>query len=145
MRVEQSVVIKQPVERVFAFISDIERQPDWVGPVESVTNISSGPMREGTTYTVSLAFMGRSAQAQQTVAQFEPNRVFSQKTTSGPIAVQVTLSVEPAEGGTRVNNVTEADGSGIPRLMRPMMTRSIQSQVDGDMLNLRDLLEMQVG
>ena len=141
MRVEHSVVIRQPVERVFAFISDIERQPEWVGPVQSVTNVSPGPVQEGTTFTLSLAYMGRAADAEQTISRLEPNRVMTQETTSGPIAVQVTLAVEPVEGGTRVSNITEADISSVPRLARSLVTRTINSQVESDLQTLRELLE----
>lgn len=142
MRVEHSVVIEQPAERVFAFIIDIERQPDWVGPVERVANIAPGPVQVGTTFTLTLGFMGRTAQAEQTVSRLEPNRVFEQKTTSGPIAAQVTLTVEPVDGGgSRVSNITEADISSVPRLARSFVRGTIESQVESDMQRLRGLLE----
>ena len=141
MRVESSVVINQPVEQVFAFISDIARQPEWVGPVQAVKDLASGPVEVGTTFTLSLAFMGQSGDVQQMVTTLEPNRVFTQKSTSGPVPAEITFTVEPAEGGTLVRAVTEADDSSIPRLARPLVTRNINNQVKNDLQKLRELLK----
>ncbi len=143
MRLEASVIIKQPVERVFAFISDVERQPDWVGAVQGVKDVSPGPVQEGSTYTLSLAFMGQAGDVQQIVTTLEPNRVYAQKSASGPVPAQTTFTVEPTEGGTLVRNVTEADDSNIPRLLRSMVTRNVNNQLKMDLAKLRELLESQ--
>lgn len=141
MRVEGSVTVNQPVERVFAFISEIERQPDWVGPVQAVKDLQPGPVQVGTTFTLTLAFMGQSGDVQQAVTILEPNRTYAQKSTSGPVPALITFTVEPAEGGTLVRNLTEADASDIPRMLRSMVTRNINKQLQTDLQKLRELLE----
>lgn len=141
MRVEASVVVEQPVERVFAFISDIERQPEWVGPVQAVKDLVPGPVEVGTTFTLSLAFMGQSGDVQQVVTTLDPNRTYAQKSASGPVPAEITFTVEPTEGGTLVRTVTEADDSSIPRLARGLVTRNINNQVKNDLQKLRALLE----
>ena len=141
MRVESSVVINQTVERVFAFISAIERQPEWVGPVQGVKDLAPGPVEVGTTFTLSLAFMGQSGDVRQVVTTLEPNRVYTQKSASGPVPAEITFTVEPAEGGTLVRTVTEADDSSIPRLARGLATRNINNQLKTDLQKLRELLE----
>lgn len=141
MRVEASIVIEQSVDRVFAFMSDIERQPEWVGPVQSVKDLPPGPVVVGTTFTLSLAFMGQSGDVRQMVTAIEPNQTYTQKSTSGPVPAEITFTVEPAEGGTLVRIVTEADDSSIPRLARGLVTRNINNQVKNDLQKLRELLE----
>ncbi len=141
MRVEASVVVEQSIERVFAFITDIERQPEWVGPVQAVTDLAPGPVEVGTTFTLSLAFMGQSGDVRQMVTTLEPNQIYTQKSTSGPVPAEITFTVEPAGSGTLVRAVTEADDSSIPRLARGLVTRNINNQVKSDLQKLSELLE----
>ena len=141
MRIESSVVINAPVERVFAFISDVERQPDWITAVVRVSDLSPGPLQVGSTFQLSLAFMGKTAEAGQEITRLEPNRAITQKTTSGPIATEVTMTLEPADTGTLLRNVTEADLGSLGRFAGPMITRTIKRQLDTDLQTLRDMLE----
>lgn len=141
MRLESSVTINAPVERVFAYIADVERQPEWIGAVTSVSRADSGPIGVGSTFTLSLSYMGKSADAVQEITKFEPNRAIIQSTTSGPIATQITLLVEPAGSGTLVRNITEADISSLGRLAGPIVTRTINRQLETDLQTLREILE----
>lgn len=140
MRLEASIVVEQPVEQVFAFITDIERQPEWVGPVQAVKNLAPSPVEVGATFTLSLAFMGQSGDVQQMVTTLEPNQTYTQKSTSGPVPAEITFTVEPTQGGTLVRTITEADDSSIPRLARGLVTRNINNQLKNDLQKLRDML-----
>ena len=85
MRIEASIRINAPAARIFAFIADVERQPEWIGAVRSVSGVSTRPVEQGTTFTLSLEMMGRQATSAQTVTRYEQDRVFAQSTSSGPI------------------------------------------------------------
>lgn len=141
MRIESSVTIDAPVERVFDFIADVERQPEWIGAVTSVSEVSDSPARVGTTFMLSLAMMGKSAEARQEVTTLEPHRAFTQKTTSGPIPTEIAITLESSGEGTLVRNVTEADISSLGRFAAPLVTRTIRRQLEVDMQTLREILE----
>jgi hypothetical protein len=85
--------------------------------------------------------MGQSGDVRQMVTTLEPNQIYTQKSTSGPVPAEITFTVEPAGSGTLVRAVTEADDSSISRLARGLVTRNINNQVKSDLQKLSELLE----
>jgi uncharacterized protein YndB with AHSA1/START domain len=57
-RFQQSVVINRPPEQVFAFVSDLENDPQWT-PGAVMRRTSEGPLGVGTTFQQHDRFMGR--------------------------------------------------------------------------------------
>lgn len=143
MRIESSIQINAPAERIFAFIADVRRQPEWIGAVADVSNVSSDPVGVGTTFNLSLALMGKTATATQEVTRFEPNTAFTQKTTSGPVPTEISITLTESNGATTVHNVTEADISSLGRLAGPLVSRTIRRQLEADLQTLRDIMEQQ--
>ncbi|HEX2281237.1 MAG TPA: SRPBCC family protein [Thermomicrobiales bacterium] len=141
MHIESSVVIDSPPERVFAFISDIQRQPDWIAAVQGVSNLSPGPLHVGSTFRLSLAFMGKTAEADQEITRLDPDRAITQTTTSGPIPTEVTMTLEPSGSGTLLKNSTRADIGSLGRFAGPMISRTIKRQLETDLQTLRGILE----
>lgn len=141
MRIESSIVVQAPAAKIFAFIADIQRQPEWIGAVAAVRNISTTPAQLGTTFDLSLSLMGKSAEASQEVTRFEPGRAFSQKTTSGPIPTEISITLDESGGETTVHNVTEADISSLGRFAGPIVARTIRRQLETDLNTLRDIME----
>jgi carbon monoxide dehydrogenase subunit G len=143
MRIESSIVVQAPAAKIFDFIADIQRQPEWIGAVAAVRNISTTPAQLGTTFDLSLSLMGKSAEASQEVTRFEPGRAFSQQTTSGPIPTEITLTLNESGGVTTVQNVTEADISSLGRFAGPLVGRTIRRQLETDLNTLRDIMEQE--
>lgn len=141
MRIESSVVINAPADQIFDFIADVQRQPEWIGAVTGVSNISNTPVGEGTTFEISLALMGKTARASQQVTRFEPNRAFTQATTSGPIPTEISITLVESGDSTTVHNVTEADISSLGRLAGPIAARTIRRQLETDLQTLRGIME----
>lgn len=141
MQTEASITINAPAEKVFAFLSDIRRQPEWVGAVQEVTDLPDGPVGRGTTFRLHLALMGQTARARQEITSFEPNREIVQSTTSGPIPATISIVLTPQGDSTLVRNVTETDLSSLSRLLRPIATRTIRQQLDNDLETLKRILE----
>ncbi len=142
-RIEHSVVINRPAEEVFAFMADIEKQALWAGPVSESRQTSEGPLGVGTTYTQVTHLLGRRMESNFEVTEYEPNRKFSSKTTSGPMEIQSTLTVEAADGGTKVNLVAAVETGGFFRLAEPVFVSTVKRQVATDIRTLKDLLEGQ--
>lgn len=143
MRIESSIQINAPAERIFAFISDVQRQPEWIGAVAAVSNVSDDTVGLGTTFELSLALMGKTARATQQVTRFEPHTAFTQKTSSGPIPTEISISLAENNGVTTVHNVTAADISSLGRLAGPLVSRTIRRQLETDLQTLRDIMERQ--
>ncbi len=74
IKVEDSIVIKRPVEEVFAFVADQRNAPQWQQGLLEVRRITDGPPGIGTRHTVVRKFMGRRLETDQRVCGVEPNR-----------------------------------------------------------------------
>ena len=120
-RFEQSVVISQPAERVFAFVSDFENDPLWSGVVQ-VRRISPGPVGAGTAFRLRQRFLGRDIDVVLEVAGYEPGRAITVKTTSGRfLSMTGTRLVEAAGDGTRLTFSGTGRTRGWLRPLEPLL------------------------
>lgn len=141
MRIEHSVVINRPIEGVFAFVSDIEKLPQWAAEIVEVKIVSEGPVGVGTTFSDVVKEFGRRIEATLEVTEYEPNSKLTFKAIAGPIPVEVRHIFEAVEGGTKVTLVQKAEVGGFFKLAEPLLARMAQRQTETDLSNLKNLLE----
>ena len=142
-KIENSVVIKRPIEEVFAFMANPENTPLWAGVVREVKLTSEGPIGVGTTYNTVIDLMGRRIESKNEVTEYEPNSKSSTKTTSGPMPLETSMTLKAVEGGTEVTNSAKLEGAGVFKLAEPIFARMANRQVETDFANVKDLLEAQ--
>jgi uncharacterized protein YndB with AHSA1/START domain len=142
-KLEQSVVINRPTEKVFAFVTDIEKLPQWMSELVEAKQTSEGSVDVGTTMSAVASPLGRRAESTQEVTEYEPNRKFTFKSTSGPVESKDEYTFESVEGGTKVTRVAEAEMGGFFRLAEPIAARMMRRQFETNFANLKDLLETQ--
>ncbi len=147
MHVEESVVINQPVEKVFGYVSNPANYPEWAGPVVDVHDLQQtapGESREGDRFTLVGKFLGRQVDSPSEVTAYEPNRRFSTRVTGGPIPDQKwTYTFEEASGGTRLSQSLEGEPGSFFKLAGPLLERAAKRQFRHDLETLKDLLEAQ--
>ena len=142
-KVEASVVINRPVDEVFAYMADVRNWSQWNSGMLEGEQTSEGPMGVGTTFRGVNQFMGRRMEWTSEVSEYEPNRKMGQKITSGPMSIEQSLTFEPVEGGTRFTLVGEGETGGFFKLAEPIVNRTMQRQMEGNLANLKDILEAQ--
>lgn len=101
--VETSISIKQPVEKVFAYITDVQNQKA-MNP--NITEIkTSGKMAVGMHYTVKMSMGGRQFESENEIVALEPNKTFGIKTLAKPPASPVTntYTFEKDGAGTKLS------------------------------------------
>src|SRR5918911_1601285 len=108
VRVEVDTVIDRSIEEVFAYVSDIERQADWVSPLTESRKTTSGPTRIGTTYRQVAKFLGRRMQMECEVTDYQPPAVYAFRAKNGPLHLEMRFTLT-SEGPntTRVTQVAE--------------------------------------
>ena len=102
-RLEREITIAQPPERVFAFLAQPERTPEWSPNVQSVRLTSDGPIGVGATTETVVKALGTTQRAVGRCTAFDPPRrlVIESRTNLGATTVNETLLL--AEGaGTRL-------------------------------------------
>lgn len=141
IRIEHSVVINRPIEEVFAFVTDIDKMSQWALELREAKKTSEGPVGVGTTFSGVVQLLGRRMENNHEVTEYEPNRKYSFKTTSGPVPMEAESTFESVAGGTRVTILAEAEPGGFFKLAEPIFARTAQRQYETNLATLKDLLE----
>ena len=142
VRVENSVVINQPIEEVFAFLSNAENDPVWQAQIQEAKVTSDGPIGVGSTIAQKAHFLGRGIEIEAEITEYERNRKFAWKSTSGPIPSEGQNIFETTgEGQTKFTIVADLDIGGFFKLAEPLVARSARRQTEANLANLKDILE----
>jgi uncharacterized membrane protein len=70
--IESMVVIDAPIERVWAMLADIDRQPEWMTEMKSVRVITPGPIGVGTECEAHVRIFGITVTDPVTITAFDP-------------------------------------------------------------------------
>lgn len=138
---EISTVIKRPTEEVFAVMSNAENILKWQSGTIEAEKTSDGPIGVGTTWRSVSRFLGRRIESESEFTEYELNRKLGFKSKSGPIQFEVRMTFERVEGGTRINTKFEAEIGGFFKLAEPLVVSMGKRQLEGDLANLKDLME----
>ena len=142
MRVERSVTIYRPVDRVFEYASTPENDPTWVVASLRHELLSPGPLRLGSITEEDVGFMSRRMRYVWEVVQYEPPTAFALRSVSGPLPATIRLGLEPLDGGTTcLTLVGDAQLRGVFRLLVPLMGRVARRQLEIQLGTLKALLE----
>ena len=142
---EESITIESPAGAVFDFVLDGTKNPLWrpaVLDVEAVQGRSSGI---GAVYKQGVKGPGgRRIDADYEIVECKPNEWIKFQVIAGPARPTGTYRFEPVEGagkdGTRLTFTLHYEPKGLARLMDPMITRTMQSEV-AMLANLKGYLE----
>ena len=140
-RVEASVVIHRPVEEVFAFVSNLETHDQWASGSSGVVKTSDGPLGVGTTYQGMIHFLGQDIQWTSEVTRYQPHERVDFKYTAGPLRMVESMTFDAVGGGTRITGVYEGETGGFFKLAEAVVVRMFQRQVEGDLANLKSVME----
>jgi carbon monoxide dehydrogenase subunit G len=141
VRIEHSVDIDRALHEVWDFLVDPENVPRWQSSAISSHQISEGPMAVGAKLEDERSFLGRRGRSEVEVTEYEPERLFTLRGTSGPIRFTFRHLLEDHDGATRVHIEAEADSSGLGRLIQPMVERAARHELKGDFARLKTILE----
>jgi uncharacterized membrane protein len=102
-KIETSISISQPVEKVFAYLTDFENQKSMSPNILSVT--VTGKPGVGARYSVKSKYGAREFTSENEVVTFEPNKTLGIKTIAAPPASDVvnTYALEKDGSGTKLH------------------------------------------
>jgi uncharacterized membrane protein len=140
-RAEHSVVIEQPPDRVFAYLSDPGNLPKWQASALEATQEPPGAMAAGTRIRELRKFLGKRMESVMEVTVYEPGQEFSLKVVSGPIPFHVHQTFESLGAGTKIDVVIEGEPSGFFKLAEPLVVRAVGRELANKLETLKDILE----
>jgi uncharacterized protein YndB with AHSA1/START domain len=111
LHVSAERVIQAAPDRVYRYVADMrEHHPRFLPPAFSDFEVESGGVGAGTVTRFNLNAGGRSRSYRMQVAEPEPGRVLTESDTESTLVT--TFTVDPAEGGSRVQISTTWEGAG---------------------------------
>lgn len=140
VKIEISTVIKRPTEEVFAVMSNAENNLKWQSGTIEAKKTSDGPIGVGTTWRTAGQFLGKRIESEFEITEYELNRKYTQKSKL-PLPVEGQATFERVEDGTRINLKVEVEIGGFFKLAEPLVVSMGKRQLEGDLANLKDLME----
>jgi uncharacterized membrane protein len=141
-RIEESVEIKSPVDKVFAYTTDAKSWPKWQ-PFPESEQTSQRPMGVGSTTKGTIRMMGLTMKWTAKVMEYELNRKFGKNIICGSITNKQHNTYDPIEGGTKFNIVYDMKVGGTMKLFSPIMVSSMRKALKKALSNLKGILETQ--
>ncbi len=140
MRLEHTIEIARPPAEVFAYLTEVERLPDWQESCVEVRRDEAGPLQAGSAWREVRSAMGRRIQSRCEVTAYDEPRRFDIR-SDAPLPFSVRHTLEPTERGTRLAVAGEGDTSSLPRLLRGTVERLMRRQFASDLERLKTVLE----
>lgn len=141
VRFTADVVIERPVQLVFAFVARAENGSMWNSAVRQVRQSSEGPVGVGTEYSMSRQLPSGPVENTLQVVDYQPNKSYAIRVTSGPTPFQYRYRVEPLGDRTRVSLSAEGSLGGPADLLSPIASIVVKRGVQANFETLKALLE----
>lgn len=113
-RVETSVHVAAPPERVWEVVSNPRNLRIWDRHIVGVEDVPEGGLREGASYAALLRFMGVRARVRAEVLAWEPPHRAVVRVTGPVVEATVTTTVEPAGDASILRHEVEYRFRGGP-------------------------------
>jgi uncharacterized protein YndB with AHSA1/START domain len=141
IKVQKSIVIRRPIEEVFAFVGDQRNAPQWQHGLLEVRRTTEGPLGIGTRHTFVRKFMGRKMEASNEYVEYEPNKKVTFTSTSGAMDLEASYLTESTVEGTKLTSMIEMQPRGFAGLAEPLIAASLRREMEASLGELKDLLE----
>jgi carbon monoxide dehydrogenase subunit G len=144
VKVERSIEIAAPPERVYDVVMDPARLEDWVTIHHHLEDAPNGPLKRGSKLTQYLRLAGKKFKVRWTVVENDPCiRVVWEG--RGPVAshARVEYEFEGNGDGTTFSYLNEYDlpGGALGRVAGRAVSRVTQKELEGSLQRLKSLVE----
>src|SRR4030042_3817138 len=140
-RIEESIEIKRPVDKVFAYTTDAKNWPKWQSFIPEAEQTSQGPGNIGTTFKGVSRMMGRSMRWTGITTEYESNKKWGKNITCGSLAIEEHVTYNSVEGGTTFTILYDMKVGGFLKLLSPVMAGSMRKETKKRLGNLKSILE----
>jgi len=141
-KVESTVTIARPVEEVFRFFLELDKNASKTDPnVESVVKTPEGPTGPGTTFRFRQKVLGRMRDTTTTFISVEPNRKIEMEARLGPLRPKGAITFHQANRGTDVVVRLNPNPVGPLKLLSAVFARIGQKAWDERLARLKAAME----
>ena len=123
MRLQRTVTVQKPLEKVFAYLSDFTTTTEWdPGTVETVRTSGDGSF--GTEYLNTSTFAGRETRLTYVVVDLVPDRLISLRGENKTVIALDTMTFRETGGETEVTYTADFTFKGVARFVAPLLKRA---------------------
>ncbi len=140
-KIERSITVNAPVDKVFAYLGDARNQLEWVPGMTEVTDVVRTEQAVGSHYQWKYKMMGIPFQGESTTVEYVPNKRMVAKNTGIPSTW--AWSFEPQGGGTKVSLVIDYTVP-IPvlgKVAERLVLRQNEREADLGLANIKERVE----
>ena len=128
--VERTVTTDQPIQKVWAYLSDFTTTEEWDPPTVSTTR-TAGDGGVGTTYTNVSSFLGNESEVHYVVTEHVPLERLQLKGDAGDsLSLLDTIAFAREGAGTAVTYHAEFEPHGVAKLAEPLMPLGLKVLAD---------------
>lgn len=103
-KIEKTITINAPVEKVFAYVEDPMSNPEWLPGVVEVKDVTGQGV--GSHFRWVYKMVGMRLEGESTTTEYVSNRRIVTQSKGGAVSTW-TWTFEPHDGGTKLNLVVE--------------------------------------
>lgn len=144
-RVERTIEIEAPPERVFELLTDLDRLQDWATIAGDAENPPAKPLSQGATWKHKVKVAGVELTGDWKVVALDPPRLVQYEATRNEGGwLKMRQSVAPAGQGSRVELEVDYElpwgvlGQAVDKLV---VERRNEREAEESLQNLKDILE----
>jgi len=139
LRADLTIVIARSVDDVFAYLTDVEKLPEWQGSV--VSSRADGPLGEGSRIVEQRSLLGHEAETELEVTAYEPGCRFALRTLRGPVDLTIDHALEQAGEETRLHVTATGKPGGLLRFAGRVVEAKARHELQRDFERLKANLE----
>ena len=140
MKFENSVVISQPVDQVFEYVTNLRNNAKWQTDILEFEMTSKNHFGLGTTYRCLNRFMGKPLESEGVITDFAPGEACCIRITTGSFTGECRMFFEAVDDGTKFTTSGDLDVRYF-KMLKLIAKRKINQQIKKDMLKLKYILE----
>ncbi len=140
IQIHESVFIRQPVERVFEYVTDLSNNPAWQSGILATAITSEGAVGVGSTYSCVNRFMGIRIESAGEILEYEPNRLCTYLFTSGSVSGESRFVFESQNQGTLLTTSGRLKLKHL-KLAGFLVNRKARHQARHDLQKLKTIME----
>jgi carbon monoxide dehydrogenase subunit G len=139
LRVELTIEIARSAADVFDHLSDVEKLPEWQSSLVSAR--AEGPSGVGMHIVERRALLGREAETQLEVTEYDPGRRFALRSVRGPVELEINHALEEHDGSTKLSVNAQAKAGGLLRFAGRAVEGRARHELERDFGRLKESLE----
>ncbi len=139
-----SVFIERNPDVVFDFATDLDYVSTWIPEITRIEKLTDGPLASGSQFRETRKMGGREHSSIIEVSEHERPRVHAASARCMGCVATYRYTFEPEGGGTRIDLHAEVVGSGLAKLIAPMLLAMMKKQDGGQLDRLKTAIESHV-